>query len=217
MESRARDLTGVPLLGRELDLGLILEQVKRVEREGGAVVVVRGEAGIGKTRLMAEAVARARLFGHIVLEGRANVVEQSLPYSTMLELLRSSPDRDSPGSALGAASAVLEPGFVTDTRASTPGTHHVLAACFDLVASMASTSPTVLAIDDLHVADDATVALVTLLARRLADSRVLILATSRHVEPGRRPELDWLGPFRWRPSPAKAWTRRAARRRPSPS
>ena len=53
--------------GRELDLAVALEQLKRVEAGTPASLLVRGEAGIGKSRLVAELAARARQLGHTVL------------------------------------------------------------------------------------------------------------------------------------------------------
>jgi AAA ATPase domain len=49
-----------PLVGRELDLAVVLEQLKRIELGAPVALLVRGEAGIGKSRLVAELVARAR-------------------------------------------------------------------------------------------------------------------------------------------------------------
>jgi len=51
------------MVGRELDLAVALEQLKRIERPAAASLLVRGDAGIGKSRLIAELMGRARQLG----------------------------------------------------------------------------------------------------------------------------------------------------------
>ena len=70
-----------PMVGRELDLAVALEQLKRIERPATASLLVRGEAGIGKSRLIVDLAARARQLGHVVLIGRADDLDQGIPYA----------------------------------------------------------------------------------------------------------------------------------------
>src|SRR5207249_12300693 len=76
-----------PLVGRELDLAVALEQLKRIERGAPAALLVRGEAGIGKSRLVAELVARARQVGYPVLVGRADDLDQGIPYAIFRDMV----------------------------------------------------------------------------------------------------------------------------------
>jgi AAA ATPase domain len=75
------------LLGRELELGRLAALVGGVH-EGGGALVVRGEAGIGKSALLAVAAARAREQGLIVFQAAAVEAETQLPFAGLHALLR---------------------------------------------------------------------------------------------------------------------------------
>ena len=73
-----------------MDLAVALEQLKRIEHGGSAALLVRGEAGIGKTRLAAE-IARARRArsATATLSGRADDFDRGIPYAVFRDVLRS--------------------------------------------------------------------------------------------------------------------------------
>src|SRR6476620_5824045 len=70
-----------PLIGREKDLAAALEQLKRIDRGASASLLIRGDAGIGKTRLAGEVLARAQQVGRRVLVGRADEFDRGIPYA----------------------------------------------------------------------------------------------------------------------------------------
>lgn len=159
------------LVGRELDLAVALEQLKRIEAGSPASMLVRGEAGIGKSRLVAELAARARQVGHRVLAGRADDLDRGIPYAVFRDVL----------ARLGAGDT---DDAVADLRATLDGTtgndqlSAVFASAVACFRSLASGAPTVLVVEDLHVADRDSLALVALLVR-LADLPMLTVASLR--------------------------------------
>lgn len=80
-QTALRDRPQTPLIGRTAELNLLIDQVHELlDGGGGAVVVVEGEAGIGKSRLIDELRRRARAREVTILLGAGSAVEQSTPY-----------------------------------------------------------------------------------------------------------------------------------------
>src|SRR5215218_9617196 len=130
----------------------------------GRVVVVAGEAGIGKTALVGDvcaALPRSR-----VLWGACDPLITPRPLGPLRDVARD---------AGGALLAALEPGGTRED---------VLAATLDALAG-----GSVLVIDDLHWADDATLDLVALLGRRLPRAHGCLLLTCRTEGLDERPEV----------------------------
>ena len=75
------------LVGRAEQLATLVDAHTAAAPDGG-LAVIEGEAGIGKTRLAAELVRRARAAGAVVLEARCHDDEAGLPYGPVVELLR---------------------------------------------------------------------------------------------------------------------------------
>ena len=76
------------LIGRGPHLDVLLRCVDEARAGRGRVVLVSGEAGIGKSRLVAEALARARRAGAQVLEGHCFESDRSLPYAPLQDFLQ---------------------------------------------------------------------------------------------------------------------------------
>jgi DNA-binding CsgD family transcriptional regulator len=84
----SRDFSRTPFVGRQRELGRLLERLEAAGRDEGGVVLVAGEPGIGKSRLLAELAERARTDGWQVLAGRAYETEGMPPYLPFTEALR---------------------------------------------------------------------------------------------------------------------------------
>src|SRR6266540_3960439 len=80
-------MTALPLLGRERELQVLDDLLERVA-ERGAALVLRGEAGIGKSTLLLEAGRRARDRGMLVLSATSVQSEANLPFAGLHQLLR---------------------------------------------------------------------------------------------------------------------------------
>lgn len=179
----------VPLVGRAGELDALTAAYQAVGPDG-QVAIVEGEAGIGKTRLAEEFVARARRRGARVLVARSHDGESGLAYAPVVEILqarlREGDDwlNDLPGGAVGEA-ARLVPGLSSGRGAGAPpegpgAEIRFLSGLWDtIVAAVAGEAPGVLLLDDLQWADDATVGLLSYGLRRLTGVPVLVVLTWR--------------------------------------
>src|SRR5690606_13110980 len=79
---------GSTLVGREHELAMLDEAVRNVLGGRGGIAAVIGEAGIGKSRLLAELLASPALLDACVLEGRSVAVGQGLSFHPFIDLLR---------------------------------------------------------------------------------------------------------------------------------
>lgn len=81
----------LPLVGRENEMQLIrtlLNTVLHDETAGARALTIRGEMGVGKSRLLAEIYAQAQTLGFRVIEGRAYESDNLFPYFPFIEALR---------------------------------------------------------------------------------------------------------------------------------
>jgi len=201
-----------PFVGRERELSVLEASLEDAAHGSGCAVLIAGEPGIGKSRLLAEFVAGARRRGWVALSGRAYETEGMPPYLPFVEalrgFLRNLPDEElSYFAGAGAELAALLPELrglpeaPSESRAFGPEVERYrlfegLADLF-LKISRSSESPgLLLALDDLHWADRSTLLALLHLARRLEGDRVLVVGTYRtvEVEPS-RPIFDVLAEF----------------------
>lgn len=156
------------LVGRRAELDRVRAVAEQVAGGRAAVVVLEGEAGIGKTRL-AEAVADgARLLGWPVAWSRCadDAGAPALwPWTQVLEQL-GQPELDPPPAAPGDDADAARFRLFQDLRAR---------------LTAAATRPALVVLDDLQGADTATVALLGLLARHLPRAPLLLIVTARTV------------------------------------
>jgi predicted ATPase len=138
-------LAPVPrMCGREAEIQALGEALGRVAAGGPAIVLVEGEAGIGKTRLLAEVLEDARGRGMQVAAGRAEELERTRPFGVLAAALgcaRSSPDPQRAAIvALLTAQGAGEQAPITVT--SDPGLRfRVVDAFTDLVEELALSGP----------------------------------------------------------------------------
>ena len=145
-----------------------------------------GAAGIGKSRLLAEARDRAQRAGFRVLSARASDLERDLPFGIVRQLFEpmlldpTARERWLTASAEPAA-RVFEP--PEDADATGEVSFGILYGLFWLTANIAAEGPLCLSIDDLHWTDSASLRFIAYLERRLEGLRVLVLTAVRPGEP----------------------------------
>jgi DNA-binding CsgD family transcriptional regulator len=149
------------------------------------MVLVAGEAGVGKTRLLEE--ARARHPEVRTLWGACLEQLRSLPYAPLAEALRGAPDALA-DPVLRRLLPELDDGAGPDAE-SEQQRHRIAQALAAFLARAAADGPLLLALEDLHWADGATIDLLGVLVRRLVDHPVLLLASYRSDELQDRPDL----------------------------
>ena len=160
--------------------------LQRAAAGDGGALLVTGSLGIGKTRLVEAVLAEAEELGFHTLRGAAHEEEGRTPYAPLVEALDPlAARRPELASALPTAhkppwrgcclrcAARLAAGEEAVDR------HRVFSAVAQLLAQAAAERGVVLAIDDLHAADEATAALVHYLARSAAGERLLVVVGTR--------------------------------------
>ncbi len=194
----ARDVKGYPLVGREAALESLITGVRNI-RADGLLMVIEGEAGIGKTRLAMEFLTALETQGSTVLPVRCYEGETHLAYGSFVEGLRAAVQR--PGAAdrlqrvspltLQEAARLLPELALSSPDLPPPpplegpgGQSRFLEGLRQLIEGLcAGQPPGVLFLDDAHWADEASLDLLTYLVRRLRGLPLLILVTwrSEHV------------------------------------
>jgi DNA-binding CsgD family transcriptional regulator/tetratricopeptide (TPR) repeat protein len=164
-----------------------------------AVVLVGGEAGVGKTRLVAELTSRCAAAGTLMLSGGCVPVGGGLPYAPIVEALRPLPAELGVDAVLELTGpswrelARLLPGL-GEPEAGPPGQAaqaRLFEVLLGLLARLSEQTPVALMVEDLHWADQSTRDLLAFLVRNLRRERLLVVATYRSDEP----RTDRLGPW----------------------
>ena len=182
-------MDAAPLIGRAEAMTAVRSAVTRAAQGSGGLLLVVGEAGVGKTRLLTEAVRVARGDGLTVLSGRAT--ESGGAYRPLIEaLLRGGADdldRGAVPAPYRAALGRLLPGWATaegPVPEASVDPVLVLGEAVVRVLDALVGGPCLLVLEDLHWADADTLALLEYLADRLHDRPVLVAASARDDEPG---------------------------------
>jgi len=190
------------MIGRRTEFDWLLRSLAAAADDEPSTVFIAGEAGVGKSRLVAEFATFARAEGATVLVGECLELTQTpLPYAPLIEVLRGLPRTVSPeelDALLGdgrADLALLAPELgrrVTERRFELQN-EHVQSVVFErtlgLLRRLANRAPTALVIEDLHWSDRPTTDFVQFLVRNLDDAGVLLIVTYRSDELHRRHPL----------------------------
>ncbi|HZU14732.1 MAG TPA: AAA family ATPase [Chloroflexota bacterium] len=180
-----------PLVAHDEEVAMLRAAVELVAAGGGRLVLIAGEAGIGKTRLAQEVTWIAHEEQFVVAAGRCYEPQQSIPYYPFLEAL-STAVTASPAVVRGQAAhrwpylARLLPdqfGSVPDSAPSAVEEQdRLFRAVAGFVQAISEARPIVILLDDLHWSDSASLQLLHYLARQTRGSRVLLVGTYRDVE-----------------------------------
>jgi DNA-binding SARP family transcriptional activator len=184
-----------PLVGRREPLARLICAWDGVRGGKGACVLIEAEPGEGKTRLVDELLDRARLEDATVAACRAVPADADVPWSGLAGLLTGGLDAapglaGTPPAAL-ASLATLDPELGGHSSSGGIEPPRAFAA---LVRAVASEQPVLLALDDAHDLDAATMGSLPQLARDLAAWPVLLIISAFPVGGSRR--LDWLESLR---------------------
>ena len=180
-----------PIVAREEELERLAVAAEAVEAGSGRLLILGGETGVGKTRLAQEAMVRLRDMEFLVLTGRCYERERRVDFYPFIEPL---------------AQACASPGTQrNEVKQRWPLLERLLSEspsdlveedrlqlhreASDLLASLSDERPLALLLDDLHWADDASLALLQHLARQMRGRPVLLLATYRDAEVDREHPL----------------------------
>jgi DNA-binding CsgD family transcriptional regulator len=179
------------LLERERDLDELGRVLDDAGRGRGRVVLVEGDAGIGKTRLLHAASELAATRGFTCLRARASELERDFAHGCVRQWFEPTVVRASDGARqrlFGGAAALSSPLFEpTDTSGISPSadtSFSMLHGLYWLLSNIADDRPVVLAVDDLHWADAESLRFVNYLAPRIDGLAVAVVASVRTRDKG---------------------------------
>jgi DNA-binding CsgD family transcriptional regulator/tetratricopeptide (TPR) repeat protein len=164
--------------------------------EGGRTVLLGGEAGVGKTRLVAELAARIDAAGGLVLLGSCfELANPAAPFGPVVQALRALQrafDRPTWEAVVGPARGVVSrllPDAAPDAPPGETSTAMLFEHLLGVLRRVGERAPMLLVVEDAHWGDHSTRDLVAFLARNLRDARVLLLVTFRTDDLHRRHPL----------------------------
>ncbi|MEV4137567.1 BTAD domain-containing putative transcriptional regulator [Dactylosporangium sp. NPDC049742] len=168
---------GTVLVGREREERHLDERLAQAAAGQGGVVLVVGEAGLGKTLLAERAAALADGHGLRVAWSRCVEASATPAFWPWAQILRALPDTDGRRHLLDVLAGRGESGW----RAEEPGTalFHLHEAVAETLSECAAGQPLLLVVDDLHVADASSLQLLAHLAPALHRRPILLLGTMR--------------------------------------
>ncbi len=176
-----------PLLGRDTELAQLKNFIERAKHGNGRTILIGGESGLGKTRLVSEflqSVAKEKI---MTLFGAAYEQEGYLAYQPVIEAIDDYLHR----SQTGSEPTTQQQNPITNfKRTASSDAEQESWALFNDVANFlaqmgnhqspsAENTPVIFWLDDLHAADEATLRLFHFLARKTRTTSLLLLATYR--------------------------------------
>ncbi|RVX45561.1 AAA ATPase-like protein [Nonomuraea polychroma] len=212
------DTAAHELIGRDHPAALLRAEIARLIASHGGLVLVTGEAGIGKTTLVTSAAREARRQGALVVGGAcwdSASAPGYWPWTQVIRALRRGAEPEEWAAAESAAGPSLAALLgdqtshedqgnraspfapVSPSGAEVPDTFKLYDAVTSALVALAQRRPVVIVIDDLHVADPASLRLLEFAAQQTWFERVLLIGTYRdaEVEPVDHPLRALLSPL----------------------
>ncbi|QUQ63166.1 ATP-binding protein [Kutzneria sp. CA-103260] len=180
------------LVGRHRELGIVDRAIDAVQGGDGRVLLVSGQAGIGKSRLAISALHKAKDHGFAVLMGSSSPLQAGLAYAPVVEALRrhlgSLPEPESARLLDGLhdiAGLIADPRLSPAPLSGDPELERtrMFEAVLRLTGRITARRPALFVVDDLHWADRGTIELLHHLSRG-SRRRLLLWFGYRSAEPG---------------------------------
>ena len=202
----APSLVSPVLVGRQAELGLLGDSLDRAVAGGQATVLVGGEAGVGKSRLVHDLIVQARQSGARALVGGCVELDGGgIPFAPLVEMIRAFAAELGPADlddVLGGAREEIAR-LVPELKDAAPvasdddrGPSRVLELMLGMIGRLAAVAPLMLVFEDVQWADRSTLDLLALLVARAGDRPLLLVLTVRSDElhrahPFRRMAAHW--------------------------
>lgn len=168
------DVAGA-LFGRDGELDLLLAALDDAVRGQGRLVLVSGEAGIGKSTLVRKVSAIARDSGALALTGYCYDLDAARPFGPWIDALRACA---ADGDGYGQVLALLD----RDASGLPGGAVALYERVWSLLAAGAANRPLVVVLEDGHWSDQASLDLLRFIGRRLHEARMFVVLTYRDVD-----------------------------------
>jgi len=181
------------LVGREREFSALYDAWLQVRQRTPRIVVVTGDPGIGKTTLTNAFLSTCQMEGAVVARAQAYEAERELPFAVLAELVKQLSLQRAIGGADPDALAELSrvspevfqvfPGVPKPPQWSAEVMPLRLADSFlKATEAAAEETPIVLVVDDIHASDNASAAILHMVARKLPRTRLLLILTGRPSE-----------------------------------
>jgi DNA-binding CsgD family transcriptional regulator len=164
-------------LEREIELEAVADLVAGAASGRGGLLLVEGAAGVGKSTLLAHAEQTARDRGLTILRARGHELERAFGWGVARSLLETALT----GEVTTGPARVVFGVDDSEPPASDAG-FAILHALYRLTSQLAERAPLLLAVDDAHWADPASVRYLIYLLGRLSDQPIAVLVATRPVE-----------------------------------
>jgi len=198
----SRRVSSPVFVGRAAELERLTDALERASARRPSLVLVAGEAGVGKSRLLGEFLARSTASGAVSLVGAClDLGEGGLPYAPFTEAIRGWVRGVPPsvwaaivGPAGGQLATLIpglrQPGGPAPDAGDLAGRQaRLFDAVLAVLGRLAAERPAILVLEDLHWADGSTRDLIRFLVRNLRDERLLMVGTYRSDDLHRRHPL----------------------------
>jgi len=181
------------LIGREREFSVLFDAWLEARRKSPRIVVVTSDPGVGKTTLVNAFASSCQMEGAVVARAQAYDAERELPFAVLGELVKQLATQRAIGSAEPEALSELTR-ISSEILKAFPGVPkpvewspelmplRIADAFLKTVTAAAADSPVMLVVDDVHAADNASTAILHSVARKLIDTRVLLVLTGRTNE-----------------------------------
>jgi class 3 adenylate cyclase/tetratricopeptide (TPR) repeat protein len=184
-----------PMVGREVVLDELEGTAQRLGRTGMRAIGIRGDAGIGKSRLIDELCIRLQTEGVTLAAVKAGNYAGDIPFGLATDLVRALIDQ-------GTATRGSEPAFIHLLGSGDPGEvwrtltpeqrrHQIIKTVVELVTELTRAGPLILVIDDVFLADADSLRLLESLGRHVAGRPLLLLMTYRSEFVHRWGDAPW--------------------------
>jgi len=186
-QAQASSPSWPPLVGRQAEVAVIADTVSRaLSGAGPHALVLTGEPGIGKTRLLEELGHKVKAGSGVSLRGRAFEPEMTRPYGAWVDALRGHTPAPSALDRFPDLAMLLPElgGAQTPTPVSHPTSdrNRLFEAVLGFFSHLSDQAPLAIVLDDVHWLDEGSAALLHYLARRLRGRRVLLACAARPGE-----------------------------------
>src|SRR3989442_5966955 len=192
-ERQERRFEAETLIGREREFARLYDAWLEVRRCTPRIMVMTGDPGVGKTTLANAFVSTCQMEGAVVARAQAYEAERELPFAILAELIKQLTLQRAIGGADPEALSELSrvspeifnvfPGVPKPVEWSAEVIPLRLADAFlKAVEAATDESPLVLVVDDIHAADNASAAILHVMARKLPRTRLLLILTGRTNE-----------------------------------
>jgi DNA-binding SARP family transcriptional activator len=187
-------------IGRAAEYRTLYEAWERATRGESTHALLLGESGIGKSTLIQRLLTAASLDGAVTSRVQCYELERDIPYAALGALVRGLLERPE--------ARATSPAALADLAQVVPAVHEhfphlpdaiqlqgesfrirITDAMETLLRAIAEETPVILVVDDLHIADDASVAVVHLLVRRFERERVMLALAARPSGPNESPNI----------------------------